>query len=200
MKEFDGFQRRRELKKIDIVEAALSLFMQHGTKKVSVAEIAKKANASQVTIYNYFDNKDNLIYKVIIYFVDQTWKEYEEGFDRDLPFPDKIKAMIFHKKTDAEDISEQFFHDFMKGYPAGIKYIEDMYENKILPRFLELIEEGKEHGYVDATISNEAILMYIQMFRDFLLKDDIHKQALPFAEDLTKIFFYGIVGENKESN
>lgn len=197
MNEVDGFERRRTRKKTNILEAALSLFMQYGTKKVSVSEIAKKAHVSQVTIYNYFENKHNLIYKVIIFFVDQTWDAYEEMFDRDLPFPDKIKSMIFNKKTEAAAISEHFYHDFMKTYPAGLAYIEALYEEKALPRFLELIEEGKEQGYVDPSISNEAILMYIQMFREFLLKDDIHKHILPFTEDVTKLFFYGLVGDNK---
>ncbi|MEJ9315183.1 TetR/AcrR family transcriptional regulator, partial [Halalkalibacterium halodurans] len=35
----DGFQRRKEQKKRDILEAALSLFMEYGLQKVSIAEI-----------------------------------------------------------------------------------------------------------------------------------------------------------------
>lgn len=196
--EIDGFQRRKEQKKINILEAALHLFKQYGTKKVSVAEIAKQANVSQVTIYNYFGSKHDLIYEVIVYFVDTVWAEYEEMFKADLPFPKKIKQMIFNKKTDAEDISSNFYHDFMKEYPAGLAYIEQLYEKQALPRFLELFDEGKKQGYVDKSISNEAIFMYIQMFREFLLKDNIYEQLLPLTEDLTKLFFYGIVGQSKE--
>ncbi len=198
MKEIDGFQRRKEQKKINILEAALHLFKQYGTQKVSVAEIATQANVSQVTIYNYFGSKHDLIYEVIVYFVDTVWEEYEEMFHAELPFPEKIKQMIFNKKTEAADISEHFYHDFMKEYPAGLAYIEKLYEEKALPRFLELFDEGKEQGYVDASISNEAIFMYIQMFREFLLKDGMYEQIMPLTEDFTKLFFYGIVGDSEE--
>lgn len=198
MKEIDGFQRRKQKKKLDILEAALSLFKQHGTQKVSVTEIAKKAHVSQVTIYNYFGSKDDLIHAVIIFFVDRVWEEYVEMFEKDIPFPEKIKQMILNKKTDAEDISEHFYQDFMKEYPEGLAYIEKLYEEKALPRFLELFEEGKEQGYIDTSISNEAILTYIQMFQEFLTKDDIHTHILPLTEDLTKLFFYGIVGNSSD--
>ena len=57
----DGFEKRREQKKKDILKAALSLFQQYGVQKVTISEIAKKANVSQVTIYNYFESKDNLL-------------------------------------------------------------------------------------------------------------------------------------------
>jgi AcrR family transcriptional regulator len=40
----DGFERRKEQKKESIIRAALDLFMQHGFKKVSVNDVAVKAN------------------------------------------------------------------------------------------------------------------------------------------------------------
>lgn len=198
MTEIDGFQRRKQKKKLDILEAALTLFKQHGTQKVSVTAIAKEAQVSQVTIYNYFGSKNVLIHEVIIFFVDRVWGEYVEMLEKDMPFPEKIKQMIFNKKTDAEDISEHFYHDFMKEYPEGLAYIEKLYEEEALPRFLELLAEGKKQGYIDPSISNEAILTYIQMFREFLTKDDIHTHILPLTEDLTKLFFYGIVGDSTD--
>lgn len=38
----DGFEKRREQKKRDILNAALALFMEYGLQKVSITEIAKK--------------------------------------------------------------------------------------------------------------------------------------------------------------
>ena len=53
----NGFERRKERKKTDILQASLNLFIKYGTKKVAISEIAQKAQVSQVTIYNYFENK-----------------------------------------------------------------------------------------------------------------------------------------------
>jgi AcrR family transcriptional regulator len=61
----DGFERRRERKKESIRRAALELFKINGIKKVSIAEIAKKAHVSPVTIYNHFGDKNTLTCDVI---------------------------------------------------------------------------------------------------------------------------------------
>lgn len=198
MKGLDGFERRKEQKKKDILAAALELFIKFGTQKVSVAEIAQKANVSQVTIYNYFDSKDNLIRHVFKYYVDLIWKEQKQYLEGDLPFNEKIKKIIFDKGTAANQISDQFFQDFMKDYSSGQSYVEEIYYKEAFPLFIKLFDEGREQGYIDPTISNEAILLYLQMFKEFIQREDIGPKLLPYAEDLTKLFFFGIAGNKEE--
>src|SRR5690554_5735283 len=100
----DGFERRREQKKKDILQAALDLFMKYGTQKVSVSEIAKKANVSQVTIYNYFESKDLLINEVLKYYIDKVWNEQIQILDSDLPFNEKLQTIAFQKHEIAHEI------------------------------------------------------------------------------------------------
>ncbi|GFZ83442.1 TetR family transcriptional regulator [Compostibacillus humi] len=191
----DGFERRREQKKKDILQAALSLFLKYGVQKVSVAEIAKEAAVSQVTIYNYFESKDNLVHEVIIFYTDTVWqKYYEEIFESDLSFSEKITKIIFEKKETAEEIHPDFYQYFMKEYANGISYMEKLYTEQVLPKFIELFNEGKAEGLVDPTLSNEAIIFYIQMFKEYFQREDAYEKALPITEDLTKLFFYGIAG------
>lgn len=191
----DGFERRREQKKKDILQAALSLFLKYGVQKVSVAEIAKEAAVSQVTIYNYFESKDNLVHEVIIFYTDTVWqKYYEEIFESDLSFSEKITKIIFEKKETAEEIHPDFYQYFMKEYANGISYMEKLYTEQVLPKFIELFNEGKAEGLVDPTLSNEAIIFYIQMFKEYFQREDAYEKTLPITEDLTKLFFYGIAG------
>src|SRR5690625_6343800 len=95
----DGFEKRREQKKNDIIKAALSLFQKYGVQKVTIDEIAKKAHVSQVTIYNYFESKDNLIYHVFKYYVDDIWEEQKEMLESDIPFNKKIEKIILDRKS-----------------------------------------------------------------------------------------------------
>lgn len=192
----NGFERRKEVKKKNILEAALALFLKQGIVKVPVAEIAKQANVSQVTIYNYFENKDNLIREVIIFYVDEIWKDYERLLNSELSFPEKLKKVIFDKRLIAGEINEDFFNYFMLEYSSDDNYIMKFYTETALPSFLKLFEEGKEQGYVDKNISDEAILFYIQMFADYMRRNDTAGAILPITEDLTKLFFYGVAGKS----
>ncbi len=195
----DGFQRRRERKKLDILEATLHLFMKFGVSSVSIANIAKEANVSQVTIYNYFDNKQNLIHEVMIYYADKEWIEYEKLVQSDMPFPEKIKLMIFIKKEAANNIHSDFYQDFMKQYTMGVfPYIEQLYKDKIFPSLINLFNEGREQGYVDPTLSNESILFYIQLLKDAMQREEVYQAILPMTEELIKIFFYGLIGRRED--
>lgn len=193
----NGFERRKEQKKKSILEAALALFMEFGVQKVSVAEIAEKASVSQVTIYNYFESKDKLSDKVLKYYVDQVWAEQEAILISDLPFDEKIKQITFEKSHLTDQMSDNFFQDFMKDYTTGKSYVEELYTTKALPLMVNLFNEGREQGFIDPDISNEAILFYMQMFKEYMQREDVAQYMLPITEDLTKIFFYGIVGREK---
>jgi AcrR family transcriptional regulator len=197
VKNMDGFEKRREQKNRDILNAALALFMKYGLQKVSITEIAKKANVSQVTIYNYFESKDNLVRLVFKFYVDQIWDEQKHLLVNDLPFNEKIKKIIFEKGIAANQISERFFQDFMKDYASGQSYVEEIYQKEALPLFIKLFNEGREQGYIDSEISNEAILFYLKMFQEYLQREDVATMTLPIAEDLTKLFFYGIAGKKE---
>ncbi|GAA0429096.1 MAG: TetR/AcrR family transcriptional regulator [Bacillota bacterium] len=193
----DGFKRRRELKKSHILEAALSLFMDFGVQKVAIKEIATKANVSQVTIYNYFGSKDNLVQEVIKHYINKAWWEFEELFNSDLPFHEKIKGIIFAKKETAQHIHSNFYDVIMKEYAAGTSYVEELYQKKALPKMMALFDEGRRDGFIDPNLSNESLLMYLQIFKEAMQREDIYKQILPMTEDIVKILFYGIVGKGE---
>src|SRR5690625_976250 len=188
----NGFERRKKLKEKDILEAALSLFMRYGAQKVSVSEIAKEAQVSQVTIYNYFESKDNLIAHVIRFYVDQIWDELKMLLTSDIPYEDKIKQMISIKNVPTTN--HAFFQDLLKDYATGQSYMEKVYLKEGLPLLMDFVNEGKEQGYIDPTLSNEAILFYFQMFQEYMRREDIAQSLIPISEDLTKLFFYGIAG------
>lgn len=197
----DGFERRRELKKKDILEAALELFMKYGVQKVSIAEIAKEANVSQVTIYNYFDSKNNLIHLVFKFYVDRIWDEMKVLLASNLPYEDKIKQMIsFEKNMANHSMNNKFFQDLLKDYATGQSYVEEVYLKEGLPLLIEFVNDGKNQGFIDPSLSNEAILFYLQMFQEYMQRDDVVHTLLPLSEDLTKLFFYGIVGKKEKQS
>lgn len=130
--------------------------------------------------------------------VEKTWQETEQLLDSELSFPEKVKQSIFNNKESASQINPEFYTHIMKEYTTSLSYIEDFYTKRALPRMMELFSEGKEQGYVDPSISNQAIMVYIQIFREAMMKEEVYQSILPLTEDITKLLFYGLVGKSTE--
>ncbi|QGH33362.1 TetR family transcriptional regulator [Gracilibacillus salitolerans] len=191
----DGFKKRTQRKKNKILEATLHLFSTYGIKNVPITKIASEANVSQVTIYNYFESKDNLIHETMVYFVEKEYQKFQDIIDSDIRFPEKIEQIIFNKTDDAAKINEELYHYLMSDFSSEGSYIDKVYQEKALPLFNQLIDEGKRTGFIHQDISTEAIMIYIHMFKDYMKKENVSDYILPLTEDILKLFFYGIMGK-----
>ncbi|SHN27865.1 TetR/AcrR family transcriptional regulator [Gracilibacillus kekensis] len=193
----DGFQKRTKLKQNRILEAALQLFSLFGIKKVSISEIAKKAEVSQVTIYNYFESKDNLIHQTLVYYIEKTYQKYQDIINRNTSFPEKIENIIFNKVDIAGSIHQEIYQYLMKDFADGQSYLETIYQEKSIPFFQQLIAQGKTEGYIQKEISEEAIMFYIHMMKEHMQKEELNDYLLPITEDIMHLFFYGIMGKKE---
>jgi AcrR family transcriptional regulator len=56
-------ERKKEQTRRAIAEAAKRLFLEHGFEQVSVAEVARAADVSEQTVFNYFPTKEDLVFE-----------------------------------------------------------------------------------------------------------------------------------------
>lgn len=76
-------------------------------------------------------------------------------------------------------------------------YLEQFYQNKTLPFFEKLIEQGKKEGYIDPSISMEAAMVYIQLFKEALARPGFLRQASEsMLLDLNRLFYFGFIGRS----
>ncbi len=55
-------ERKKQQTREHIAEAARALFTARGFAKVTVAEVARAADVSEQTVFNYFPTKEDLVY------------------------------------------------------------------------------------------------------------------------------------------
>lgn len=186
----NGFEVRREKKMRDILNAALSLFSMQGVRNVSIAQIAKCANVSQVSIYNFFDSKENLARQVFFKLMDDIMIDLETLVEGNLSFKEKV-LNIRSLSRDAGDKFNQIFNqiEFIDD-PLIKKFLNEYGDNKTIPLFMKLIKQGKLEGDLDNDISSESILIYIRAINQ-ALHSNLDKKI---QSDLGKLFFYGLFG------
>ena len=64
-------ERKKQQTRQQIFEAARGLFEKKGFDRVSVAEIARAADVSEVTVFNYFPTKEDLFYGGMEFFEEE---------------------------------------------------------------------------------------------------------------------------------
>lgn len=191
----DGYILRTEKKKEQILRTAFDLLCTYGAKKMSIAEVAKKANVSPVTIYNYFESKDQLIRSTLLFIMENRITAYEAVLSQNIPFHKKMKKIMLDQEETAENIQVNLLQSHLDDVVIKT-YMEEFYQTKTLPFFTKLVEEGKKEGYIHSDISLESILFYIHMFKEAFAKPGFFTQTNPsMLRDLDHLLYYGLIGE-----
>ncbi|AXX91706.1 TetR family transcriptional regulator [Malaciobacter molluscorum LMG 25693] len=84
----------KELKRKEIAISCMDLIYDVGIRKLTVDEVAKKANIGKGTVYEYFENKEDIVFEIINMHIQKAQQD----------FCKKIKKL----KTTREKIYEVF--------------------------------------------------------------------------------------------
>jgi AcrR family transcriptional regulator len=196
-----GFEQRKERKKESILLAAQELFQVYGFKKVSINDIAGKAGVSQVTIYNHFGSKDDLVREIARTQFENMLEKYREIIKSDMPFPEKMETIVFDKTQIAAQYHGEFTQTLLRSDPQMRQFVESLWQKDVNQMTLDLLEDGRRQGFVSPDISRKAIMLYLEIFRRgvFASTDLIAglKPNVKLFRELNFIFIYGLVGKRK---
>jgi AcrR family transcriptional regulator len=192
----DGFERRKEQSREKILNAAEALFIKHGTSKVSVDDIARKAGVSKVTIYNLFGSKENLVHDCKLTVFNRiaghsrkilTWKK---------SYLEKVQDIIQYwidisNKYNLETISPELHDSLDPQSDPEMKNFQAEFQNL----YLEFIKDGKKQGDLNPDISDEAASIYLEIFMQGInASPEIHAKFHrdpKLAHELFQLMLYG---------
>ncbi|MNH35415.1 hypothetical protein D3C79_960930 [compost metagenome] len=85
---------------------------------------------------------------------------------------------------------------------AMYQFIQQQYDDRVMPLMVQMVEEGKASGEISQKVSMEAVLVMIQMYikssGEMLDSVAKHKDKNHFLDELFHIFFYGLCGREPE--
>ena len=138
-----------------ILEAALDLFHDKGTKALSIAELTKRAGIAQGTFYNFWKDKDALIIELITYRSRQKLYALEKKFSHSLTDPAAFLTDIIYKssidlmtKIQTQPVYKDAFKLFEAKGQHEIHKIEILYED-FLTKIISYWEQNNAIKRVD---------------------------------------------------
>ncbi len=169
----NGFEKRRQEKKEAILFAAKELFKLYGYNKVSIAEIAKKASVSQVSIYNFFESKENLKNQLL----KTLWEDYYQTIMSILnntgTIEKKVESFFYTVAVYSKNYSTNFIAESLRSQLELEEDTTEMQLGKIKQAVASLIEQGKQEGVIKDTITTTAMMNLIDMFRFYMIHNPL---------------------------
>jgi len=141
-------------KKSRILGAAENIFAEKGYIQATISEIAKIANVSEGTIYEYFKNKDDLLFSI----PEQRFKEHiaqsEEIFKLKTPLRKLRRFIRYHFYLYMTE------PNFLKVFLLHIQLSQKFYGSQVYKTFqqytkiiTDVLEEGKKDGSIRTNVN-----------------------------------------------
>lgn len=135
----------------EILEVSRELLVDHGFGKLSMRNIAKRANVTATSIYLHFDNKDDLLLALIEESIEHLKNELAEQIDSSKDFIQQLENLArcyirFALERPKEyEIIYMVRPEEMPEYPKEkFQQIRSAYELSA-----EIIERGQREGLID---------------------------------------------------
>lgn len=180
-----------------ILKSALKLFSQKGYLGTTTKEIAKEAKVAEVTLFRYFNSKENLFIDVLKSqsflptLKDLIPKLKKKDYKNSLKTIARYYIDLLKKKKDLIYI----MHTEMFQYPAQIRAIHSKMIQEVYLVFASYLEELKEEGILRKDLDcNYASLAYFGMLFNLFIKKELLKRKIDFKKALKtyiEIFYEG---------
>jgi AcrR family transcriptional regulator len=185
-------------KRQKIITSTISLFQQtHDVKKVSLEAIAREARVSHTTIYNYFGTREALVYEVVKVLIRESIDKNTALIHSDIPFPQKLAGIVSGKLNMVSKLNREIVDKIVSQDQAIAPFIDKIYENEIKPLWLEILADGKKQGYIDPSLDDEALLIYLDVMKaGFASRQDLIQNVATKTDlylTLAHIMFYGFL-------
>lgn len=188
---------RETASKSKLVEAGKNLFSHYGFRKVSVEEVCKLAGISKMTFYRFFENKIDLVKFILVSAANEGWLKYQEISKLDVPYAEKIRAVIRMKFESGSQFSDELLKDIYEDQEAGLMSLLQQLTADMVVKLMDEYKLAQEQGHIRKDLN----LKFIPYFLDQITRQlndpallalyggNIHEAIM----ELTNFFFYGIL-------
>jgi len=141
---------KKKVKRQVIIDAAVEVFSRNGFQSSTIAQIARRANVAEGTIYQYFKNKEDLFFSIPI---DKT-KEFYNELDLHLEgihgAENKIRKFVWYYLYHLQENPE-----YARALMLEMRVNRNFAKTKtfapyrpLTHKILQILQEGQDEGFI----------------------------------------------------
>ncbi len=182
-------------KHLEIVQAALKIFMTLGIKSVTMDDIAQKLGISKKTLYKYVKDKNDLLiqsvrgfqvheHSLILGVIDRKLNAIDESFEIS-------KIVVNH----LSEIHPSVMFDMERHYPSAMRVFEDYKNETIYNWLIENMARGIKEGFFRNNLNTEIIAKFYLSHMDQCFNQELFPRAkFSMKDTYLEMFRYHIRG------
>ncbi|WMN10893.1 TetR/AcrR family transcriptional regulator [Marivirga salinae] len=143
----------------NILEGAKSLFMQFGLKSITMDDIARKVGVSKKTIYQFFSDKNSIVFKSVHEHFSDHRNEIEKVLDNSKNSIEAMYKISKCMKLQVEAVNPTVLYDLQRYFPKAHKRFLEFKNTFIKDRMTKIIEDGIASGFFRKEINTEILVI-----------------------------------------
>lgn len=157
----------KEEKRNSIACSCKEILLQHGINNLTISQIAKTAGVGKGTIYEYFENKEDIVFEIITVFIAEYESILQDLVSRDISTKEKVFHFLYQIHGDEEGqrqlrIYREFLAISLANGTEGMIAFNKKCREKFEMILQDILQEGIRKGEIraEAEAFGSAIIVY----------------------------------------
>ena len=152
-----------------ILDSAIALFHERGVKAVKMDDIATCLSISKRTLYEIYDNKEDLLFECVKTSFEHSEKELHESVENADNVMD-ILLRIYRLKMNLLRKTHPSFYCELEKYPKILEYFEKQ-DGKRRAQQMDFIKRGIREGYFRNDVNYDLILDLFDVSNRYIISN-----------------------------
>ena len=177
----------KEEKRSNIACSCKDILLQHGIKNLTISQIAKTAGVGKGTIYEYFENKEDIVFEIITMFITEHEKKLFEITNQNISTKDKLFHFFYMIHEDENSHKQlNIYREFLAiSMTNGTQEMVD-FNIKCRGKFTDILGQIVKEGVMKGEIRTESHEMVSALLTFKLgLVVETHTVTLDPKEEIT---------------
>ena len=154
-----------------ILEAAMKAFAERGVKAVRMDDIAQMLSISKRTLYEIYEDKEELLYQGVVHF-DQEAKKSMRAFTQESSSVMDIILEAYQRRVVRTGSVNPLFYEDIQRYPKVVEYLNKEREHAY-DQFLGFLQRGVREGYFRENVDYELVAQLFNAINTFVMNQHL---------------------------